>query len=174
MGARLIPKSTWHAKLPRHASVGLERRSFSLSVCDGHVQPDKKQGECRSVLYETKRLTSGKIWEGISLVSDARWSSKKLDNQERINEAIAYIHLTINVFDYLHKPIVHGNMRDAYNRVHKELGIFQDAINFTRAEKGEAALCITALWSEFIKSVFVLPSHYLYRFTYKCQTQGSF
>lgn len=84
-------------------------------------------------------------------MSETRWKSRGLDDEENFNDAIKHIQLVIGVFEYLHVPQIQGNMREVFNLVFKELESFQAAVNTLRAEKGESMINITGQWEEFIQ-----------------------
>lgn len=84
-------------------------------------------------------------------MSDAIWASRELDEQKNIEEALAIIQQTINVFKHLLKPAIQGDMRKTHNKVWTEFDVFQDAIVALRSHKGEPAPAfnIAKLWQEY-------------------------
>lgn len=93
------------------------------------------------------------IWNGLPPVSDARWRAKELDERENIEEAMAIIRQVIDVFRYLRKPEIQGQLRSTHNKIWLEIDIFQDACNSLRTTKGEPKpdFSMTLLWQEFVR-----------------------
>jgi cytochrome c556 len=91
---------------------------------------------------------------------DALWTSKELDKEENIEEALAIIQQAVDVFKHLLKPEVQGDMRTTHNKVWTEFDVFQDAIVALRAKNQEAApeFNIAKLWQEYSELVFLLLS----------------
>ncbi|OZJ06593.1 hypothetical protein BZG36_00644 [Bifiguratus adelaidae] len=103
------------------------------------------------------KCVKSKIWLGIAPVSDARWCAKGLDEEANIEEALAILQQVVDVFDYLRKPEIQGQMRNVHNKIWAEIDIFQDACNAVRTTKGEPApdFSLTKLWQEYVKYHFL-------------------
>ncbi len=100
-----------------------------------------------------KILLKYQVWFGIAPVSDARWKAKGLDEEAHIEEALAIIQQTIDIFDYLRSPEVQGNIRHIFNKIWADIDVFQDACNAVRRSGGEAApeWSLSKLWQEYNK-----------------------
>lgn len=92
-------------------------------------------------------------------VSDARWRSEGLDEQDNIEEALSFIQQVVDVFEYLRSPEVQGGLRDIFNQVWAELDTFQDAINAEYTAKGDSVpeWSLSQLWQEYVKLVSTVP-----------------
>lgn len=85
-------------------------------------------------------------------MTEARWKSKNLNDQDNIEEALAIIEQVIDVWKYLCSPKVQGDIRYIHNKIWAEIDVFQDAINARAAARGEPVeFNLTQLWYEYIK-----------------------
>ncbi|KAG0648009.1 hypothetical protein D0Z07_5962 [Hyphodiscus hymeniophilus] len=100
------------------------------------------------------KAVRSRLWFGMPPISDARWAAKSLDAEENVEEALAIIQQTVNVFKHQLKPDVQGEMRATHNKVWVEFDVFQDAIVAVRSQNGEPApeFNIAKLWQEYIKA----------------------
>lgn len=85
-------------------------------------------------------------------MTEAQWKSKKLDEQDNIEEALAIIEQVVDVWKHLCSPKIQGDIRYVHNKLWAEIDVFQDAINARAAARGEEAeFNLTALWHEYIE-----------------------
>lgn len=86
-------------------------------------------------------------------MTDAQWQAKGLDKSENIQEAMAIIGQAIDVFRYLRKPKIQGQMRSTHNKIWTEIDVFQDACVGLRTSRGEPRpnFSITNLWDQFVR-----------------------
>ena len=91
-------------------------------------------------------------WHGLAPISDARWRAKGLDAEANIEEAIAVIREVVDLWAYINSPPIQGQLRNSFNKIYVELGIFQDACDAARAARGEARTThnIALLWREYM------------------------
>jgi hypothetical protein len=76
-----------------------------------------------------------------------------LNEESNIEEALATIQVVIDVFDYLRKPAVQGQLRHVYNKIWAEFNVFQDACKALHTQRGEPVpdWSLTKLWEEYNK-----------------------
>ena len=86
-------------------------------------------------------------------MSDALWSSKELDEEENIEEAMAIIQQAVDVFKQQLKPEIQGEMRTTFNKVWTEIDVFQDALVALCSSNGEPAphFNVAKLWQEYFQ-----------------------
>lgn len=97
------------------------------------------------------------IWFGLAPMTEAQWQSKRLDEQENIEEALAIIEQVIDVWKHLCSPTVQGDIRHVHNKLWAEIDVFQDAINAQAAAAGETVdFNLTNLFHQYIR--YFLPT----------------
>lgn len=86
-------------------------------------------------------------------MSDALWTSKGLDEEGNVEEAMAVIQQSVDVFKHQLKPDIQGEMRTTHNKIWCEIDVFHDAIVAFRAQNGEprTEFNIAKLWQEYSK-----------------------
>ncbi len=86
-------------------------------------------------------------------MTEARWKSKGLDEQDNIEEALAIIEQVVDVWKHLCTPKIQGDIRYMHNKIWTEIDVFQDAITARASSRGEPApeYNFTQLWHEYIK-----------------------
>ncbi|KAE8447341.1 hypothetical protein EG329_010899 [Mollisiaceae sp. DMI_Dod_QoI] len=97
-----------------------------------------------------------KIWFGMAPMTEARWKSKGLDEQDNIEEALAIIEQVVDVWKHLCTPKIQGDIRYMHNKIWTEIDVFQDAITARASSRGEPApeYNFTQLWHEYINHHF--------------------
>jgi hypothetical protein len=83
---------------------------------------------------------------------EARWKSKELDKEENIEEALAIIEQVVDVFKYLSKPSIQGEIREKHNKIYTELDVFQDACTGLWQTRGSEPppVHLTRLYGDFM------------------------
>ena len=84
---------------------------------------------------------------------ESHWKAKRLDDEDKIEEALSVLQSVCDVFDYWRKPDIQGSMRDVYNKAYIELDVFQDAMKGLYAQRGVSppAWSVSHLWADFVK-----------------------
>jgi hypothetical protein len=84
---------------------------------------------------------------------ECHWKAKRLDDEDKIEEALSVLQSVCDVFDYWRRPDIQGSLRATHNKVFIELDVFQDAMKALYAEKGETPpeWSVSKLWQDFVK-----------------------
>jgi hypothetical protein len=102
------------------------------------------------------QFIKNRLWGGLAPVPASRWHEKDLNNPDNFTIAHEYLTSVIAVFEYLNNPQIKTNMRDTFNKISRDFGEMQDALNAQRKAAGSVSpdLNLTALWEEYIRSVY--------------------
>ncbi|PWY95936.1 hypothetical protein BO94DRAFT_507372 [Aspergillus sclerotioniger CBS 115572] len=95
-----------------------------------------------------------RLWEGMVPMSAARWQDKGLSEREYFDTACEYLTAVITAFEYLNNHQVRANLRDGFNLISDHLGMFEEALNVKRRERGQKLLDLRGLWEEFIRAKY--------------------
>lgn len=85
-------------------------------------------------------------------MANARWTSKELDKEENIEEALAIIEQIVDIFKYFCKPDIQGGIREKHNKIYTEIDVFQDACNALWQTRGSdpPPFHLTRLYEDFM------------------------
>jgi hypothetical protein len=102
------------------------------------------------------QFIKNRLWGGLAPVPASRWHEKDLNNPDHFAIAQEYLTSVIAVFEYLNNPQIRSNMRDTFNKISGDFGEMQEALNAQRKAAGGVSpdLNLTALWEEYIRSVY--------------------
>lgn len=86
-------------------------------------------------------------------ISEAHWQAKGLDDEDKIEEALSILESVCDIFDYLRKPNIQGELRDMHNKAFVEFDVFQDACNALHATQGRRmpGYSLSKLWQEYVR-----------------------